>query len=285
MLGKSSCNFCKARNPRILYRVGDYKIWECRACGLWFTTPNPPDTELRRIYGDEYYKGVFTNIGYIDYEGDQEILRKNFQLRLEKIFNIVHSGEWLDIGCALGFLIEIVQEKGFTAYGLDLNEFAVQYCRAKDLADVRHGSSISEAFGGKRFDCVSLFDVLEHSRDPAALLREAVKSLRPGGVMLLEVWDPSSLISQLCGKRWHALEPPDHLYYFPFHCIVDFLQQENMTCVSRWRLGKFIRGEAILVKLGLYPVVRKFPCFPKMVNLGNVRINLFDNLLLIFQKR
>lgn len=265
----------------MLYGVGHYEVWQCRSCGLWNTFPIPSRSELGNLYTRKYYKDDFDNIGYVDYEGEREALIKGFKLRLEKIGGLVGNGDWLDVGCALGFLLDEVQKIGFKAYGLDISEFAVQYCKARSSADVRRGWSIFEAYGGKQFDYISLFDILEHSRDPAMLLVEAVNALKPGGVLLLEIWDPFSNISRFLGKRWHAIAPPDHLYYFPSKCVVDFLKRRNMMVVSRWRLAKYICIEAILVKIGLYKPLGKLKFVHKM---PSIKINLFDNLLFILKK-
>ena len=264
--------------------MGAYSIWECMECGLWRTIPIPSNEELYRLYNEKYYKGDYRNLGYIDYKRDREILRKNFELRINAAVDSNSEGNWLDIGCALGFLLEIVKEKGFNAYGLDINRYAVKYCKSNGLNNVICGDSTIEAFGPKKFDYISLFDILEHTLNPAFLLKEAIENLKLGGFLLLDLFDPCSLISRLCGKYWHVIEPPDHLHYFPVNTIVNFLKLKGLSYVSHWRLAKFIKGDAILVKLNIYDIVSKSKLLKKEISKITIRVNLFDNYLLLFQK-
>ncbi|HET8647778.1 MAG TPA: class I SAM-dependent methyltransferase, partial [Vicinamibacteria bacterium] len=62
-------------------------------------------------------------------------------------------------------------------------------------------------------DLLSMWDVLEHTTDPAAVLDRAHELLAPGGTLALSVPDYGSLAARAMGRRWVFLLTV-HLYYF-----------------------------------------------------------------------
>jgi SAM-dependent methyltransferase len=98
----------------------------------------------------------------------------------------------LDIGCGSGWLAQ-----HFPAYtGIDGSADAVRI--AKDLRRNVIAGDVDEAlpFAERAFDAVVMKDLLEHVRDPVALVREARRVLTPGGLLFASspdaqrwVWD------------------------------------------------------------------------------------------------
>lgn len=83
----------------------------------------------------------------------------------------------LDVGCGGAWLSEHFRDYA----GVDVSEEAVAVARERDL-DVRAiGPADPLPFGDGEFDAVVLKDVLEHVPDPAALVLEVKRVLRPGG--------------------------------------------------------------------------------------------------------
>ena len=100
-----------------------------------------------------------------------------------------------DLGCGRGEFLELLREAGVAGRGVEGNAHSASACRAAGL-DVDHGDLLeylrgqaSGALGG-----VFAAQVAEHL-PPAilqAMLREAHRVLRPGGVLVLETVNPSS---------------------------------------------------------------------------------------------
>jgi SAM-dependent methyltransferase len=86
----------------------------------------------------------------------------------------------LDIGCAAGYLSEILASRGFAVTSIDWpgtpHPATVEFSGA-DLDD-----GISHITG--KFDYVICADVLEHLRDPLRLLRECRERMAAGAVLL-----------------------------------------------------------------------------------------------------
>ena len=94
-------------------------------------------------------------------------------------------GRILDLGCGTGGVLAHLGEFG-DALGLDPAPEAAKYCKRRDVPMVV-GSGMELPFADASFDVVLALDVIEHVPDDVALLREAQRVLRPGGVLLVTV--------------------------------------------------------------------------------------------------
>src|SRR6202011_3260390 len=69
-----------------------------------------------------------------------------------------------DAGCALGFLVESLRDRGVQAWGADISEFAIQNVR-QDLRPFCRVASITQPITNptlSRYDLVACIEVLEH---------------------------------------------------------------------------------------------------------------------------
>jgi SAM-dependent methyltransferase len=64
------------------------------------------------------------------------------------------------------------------------------------------------------FDRITMWQVLEHAEDPARVLAQVQRVLRPGGHVVLEVPNYASIWARIFGRFWFPLELPFHLYQF-----------------------------------------------------------------------
>ena len=103
-------------------------------------------------------------------------------------------GDVLDVGCGRGEFVELLNQHGITARGIDINAEMVEACRARGL-NVVHADAVSylsslppASLGG-----IVAAQVVEHL-EPAyllAFLERAFDRLAPGGRLLLETINPA----------------------------------------------------------------------------------------------
>jgi O-antigen chain-terminating methyltransferase len=104
----------------------------------------------------------------------------------------------LDLGCGRGEFLELLRGAGIEARGVEGNANGVRECRGKGL-DVVQGDLLdllrSQAAGS--LGGVFAAQVAEHLPPPAlaALLAEAHRALRNGGLLLLETINPASALA------------------------------------------------------------------------------------------
>ncbi|MBP7964026.1 MAG: class I SAM-dependent methyltransferase [Caldilineaceae bacterium] len=105
----------------------------------------------------------------------------------------------LDIGCGHGEFLEMLTAAGHEAVGMDIDPGMVAACRAKGLdvteADVLEWLPTQAG----RFDAIFSSNVMEHLPAPvvAQVIRAAHGALRPGGLLLIGVPNPESIVVQL----------------------------------------------------------------------------------------
>jgi O-antigen chain-terminating methyltransferase len=101
------------------------------------------------------------------------------------------------LGCGRGEWLEVVGELGYDARGVDLDDAMLSACRERGLR-VQTGDAL-EILRGEAEETnalVSGFHIVEHLhfRDLDGLVGEALRILKPGGVLILETPNPENII-------------------------------------------------------------------------------------------
>lgn len=109
----------------------------------------------------------------------------------------------VDIGCGDGCFLSLVS--GSRKRGLELNPVAVEKARARGL-DVREG--LLPVLPDASADVLTMFQVLEHVSEPAAVLKDTARVLRPGGLLVVAVPNNDAYIGRALQDPLNA--PPHH---------------------------------------------------------------------------
>jgi SAM-dependent methyltransferase len=81
------------------------------------------------------------------------------------------------------------------------------------------------------FDVVTAFDIIEHVADPASLLAQIRKVLKPGGVLVLTTPDTSHWLRYAMGASWPMLQPSQHLVLFSRRAMTGLLRASGFDPV------------------------------------------------------
>jgi SAM-dependent methyltransferase len=97
-------------------------------------------------------------------------------------------GPFLEVGCGRGDVSAYLAEKGWAGLAIDYSDAAIAQA-AGNLSRFAHVSvrkqALSEVTG--KFNCILMWDVLEHMEDDQGALRTIAGLLEPGGQLLLAV--------------------------------------------------------------------------------------------------
>lgn len=115
---------------------------------------------MSEIYNEEYYHN---GCGPIPYE-EPEHWVEFFGMIADRIVKDIHPQTVLDAGCAMGYLVAALRDRGVEAYGIDISEYAVSKVR-EDVRPFCRVGSLTEEFPAdlpKRYDLIISIEVLEH---------------------------------------------------------------------------------------------------------------------------
>jgi len=136
--------------------------------------------------------------------GSSEEIKKRLQIYLPVVKKInagLKSSPILDIGCGRGEWLELLREENLYARGLDINRAMVETCRKKGL-DVVEGEALSFLKGApdSSIGAVTGFHFIEHYRFDflIKLLKEILRVLKSGGLVILETPNPANIIVGSC---------------------------------------------------------------------------------------
>lgn len=210
------CPACDTPPRRTLRLSNGAWLQQCPRCllGWW----DWPAFDPVAFYDQTYFQSADAPKGYDDYAALEAGLRRTARGRLRRIAKHWQGGSGgprrlLDIGCGTGEFLDEARRQGWEVCGVEVSVYAVEQARRRGL-DVMHGSIDDFPLATEAYDCVTLWDAIEHVRDPLGVLRAAGQALRPGGILALSTGDVTSLCARLTGPRWHLFNLPEHLYFF-----------------------------------------------------------------------
>jgi len=129
-----------------------------------------------------------------EYSGGRERFHiDEFKLNL---ISKLYDQDVLDIGCGCGVISKELLNNENRVWGLDFSETAVKKAKGKGVNAVK--CDIEKTFHFKRkFDCIIMFDILEHVLDPIGLLDRSYNLLKDDGVLLITIPNDMSLAYKL----------------------------------------------------------------------------------------
>lgn len=106
---------------------------------------------------------------------------------INKIFQDTNGLILLDAGCGTGGLLAHINAQ--KAYGFDISEESIKFCKIRKLKNVLRASVSNIPFSSNSFDLVISLDVLYHLRvkNDITALKEFYRVLTKGGVLLINL--------------------------------------------------------------------------------------------------
>ncbi|MCU9612979.1 methyltransferase domain-containing protein [Caldibacillus lycopersici] len=217
------CDNCgEVNSTLVITRPDNQNIVSCTNCGLAYLEKIPVSSKLHKLYDFGYY----THSQVAGYNNDyfNEDKGYMFKPRLNWINNTTKTNKEktiLDIGCANGEFLSYAKESGWKTYGIEIS--SESYSIAKKLGiEVYNDELQNVKFPDNYFDCITLWDVVEHYISPKRELKEIFRILKPNGKLFIST--PNHRKGIFNGENWFGYNASyEHLFYFEPSTLIDML--------------------------------------------------------------
>jgi SAM-dependent methyltransferase len=241
------CNLCGADDPETVYEArydagagssrdlvrtfrasGDEllidRLVRCRRCGLEYIDPRPRSGDIVAAYSEGDDPAYVSQV---------EARERTFAAALSRIERLVpHKGRLLDVGTAAGAFLAAAKARGWDAEGCEPNRWMAEWGSRRYGVVIRPGELFDHDYPAHAFDVVTLWDVVEHTPDPARVVKRIGELLKPGGLLIVNYPDRGSWIARLLGRRWPFLSSV-HLYYFTRGTLAKLLESSGFQVTDQ----------------------------------------------------
>jgi len=164
--------------------------------------------------GEDQASSGLLDAHYVSFEDTFRGTREDIKTRAEHYLTTFRDagveaggGLILDLGCGRGEWLEVLSENGYACRGVDMNGVMVSEAQALGFDVVEQDAIVYlRGLGSESVSAVTSMHLVEHLSYEVLirLLDEALRVLRPGGVLILETPNPENLT---VGSYWFYMDP------------------------------------------------------------------------------
>lgn len=226
------------------HTIQDYKVKK-QPLGFYQLDPLPTVEELKEFYETKYYQQCSSgsyDSSYKDFELEHINMKNSVIEKIWQNFSNKEKGSLIDIGCGEGFFANYLLKKGWAVKAIDFSSYGVEKFNKELLPFFQKGDIydlLEDAIkNGEKYDFINLSCVLEHVLDPQLLLEKIKKLMHKTSLLNIIVPnDFSGLQMGLLEKGYIDKEywfcPLDHINYFDFDSLDNFLRALNFSIVKK----------------------------------------------------
>ena len=209
-------------------------ILSCSSCTHRFM----PTTEIQQQFIEQNY-----DVEYVGFWRDPFFTKKIEETLTNEIhIQVAPPASVLDVGCGNGEFMKIATEYGYQIEGVDVSEQAISLCHQNGLK-ARVGNFLTLDFN--QYDLITMWDVVEHLRNPASFIQRAKEILKPNGVLLLKI-PGFNRLTFFPIQIWHRLavnllSAPNHVQYFTPKSLTILLNRCGFTDID-WMSSRNFRS-------------------------------------------
>ena len=240
---------CGSEASRLRYRIPRFRILACDACDQVYLWPLPDPEEIRAMFSQLYTTGegsvpeLKSYYGFCYDDSPSNPLVMLYERWLDALERERPPGRLLDIGCGTGLFLAVARRRGWEPFGIDDCEEATRHAREHFGLDVFVGEFADFPADERRFDAITMWDIIEHSRTPVDLLRAARRCLAPGGCVGISTPNQRSVLDLAAGAIYRlsggrvtaALEKfyvEQHFLYFTPATLTRALSRAGLELTS-----------------------------------------------------
>jgi 2-polyprenyl-3-methyl-5-hydroxy-6-metoxy-1,4-benzoquinol methylase len=226
------CPFCGASTAPYIIDSRDYNrgvsdaryhYHRCAKCRSVSLINAPEDLDRYYIHG---YHEVPADVARIERRVEHE------RYKIELVKRFMDKGHLLEIGPSWGAFCLLAKRSGFAVEAIERNAECCEFLRKKIQVKALHSEREAEALDlVSTPNVIALWHVIEHMRDPRALLKRAAERLAPGGIAVIATPNPDAWQFRVFGRYWAHLDPPRHICLIPPDALCDQMQSFGLAPV------------------------------------------------------
>lgn len=258
------CCVCDNKNPNhftLKYQKENFAVVTCNTCSHHFI----PHYYRKQIQYTQYKNAEVTAAVRA---GNNWVKIQRHKLRFQFIKKFIKSGKLFDLGAGWGHFMLAGKELGYDVYGVEISEQPYLYC-VNDLKLPVDHIDFFEMDETKKFDVITMWDVLEHIDQADPFLEKCNKLTNAGGYLFLQVPQIDSYFAKKHKDNWKMMGL-DHVNYFGKKTITQILEKngyEVLKIKSSFEIKLFIMYT-------LLPFLKKFKSAKKQTTIeANKTIN------------
>lgn len=244
----AACPLCKGFDIAQLYNINRFSesfiVERCSSCGFIFMNPPFSDEQINSFYQESYYNGS-ADYSYLDERKTKYFSRFVWNKRVEILHKHISSGNFLDIGASFGGLMEAAG-RFYKPYGIEISPYSGKAAREITGGTVHIGTLADHPFEAGFFSVITMIELIEHLKDPAAAITECFRLLQKDGILVIQTANMDGMQARIHKDRYNYFLP-GHLSYFSKQNLTQILNRAGFTKVKTF----------IPVEFGLLPKLQK----------------------------
>lgn len=231
------CCVCGNTTPaefKINFQKENFSVIECKKCLFNFVPPY-----FRKQISYENYKDE--NVTKAVRNGNNWVKIERHKLRYQLIKKYKPSGSLFDLGAGWGHFMLTGKMLGYDVYGIEISEQPYLYSKNDLKLPVDH-IDFFEMKEDKKFDIVTMWDVLEHIDKADDVIAKCARITAKDGYIVIQVPQIDSYFAKKYKENWKMMSL-DHVNYFGKKTITQLLAKHGYkveTIKSSFEIKLFI---------------------------------------------
>jgi 2-polyprenyl-3-methyl-5-hydroxy-6-metoxy-1,4-benzoquinol methylase len=191
--------------------------------------PQFKDDVIKNFYSEDYFKGR-ADYSYIDERDIKKYSRYVWDKRIKIIRKYANSGNFLDVGCSFGGLLESAS-KYYIPFGIEISDYAYSQAAKQFGENIHHGTLYDHKFGHNFFSVITMIELIEHLADPVYAISQCFELLQKNGVLVIQTANMNGKQAKDLGKEYEYFMP-GHLSYFTAENITSLLKKTGFRKIK-----------------------------------------------------
>ncbi len=211
---------------------------KCQGCGLLQLSPIPSIKEDKEFYDENRQSkniGEPRNLTTIKQNSLADSKRRMEMVRLY----LKKNDTILDIGSGYGFFLEEMRNCGYNVTGIEISKERRQISSRITSAKVLNVDLNEKEISLPKFDCITLFHVLEHIREPILFLKIIKKYLAKNGKLIIEVPNADDILLDASKKYKDFYWQRAHLAYFATGTLKQVVRKAGFSVIDTFYIQRY----------------------------------------------